>query len=65
MDGNGFTVIVALNAAPVQSVVAGVIRYVTSIGRSVALVNVPEIADALVPAARPEIPVIAEGALHE
>ena len=66
MAGNGFTVIVALNAAPIQlSAEVGVTTKVTSIGRSVVLINVPEIAEELVPAARPEIPVIAEGAFHE
>ena len=43
----------------------GVTLYTTFIGAFVVLVNVPEISEALVPAASPVIPVIAAGALQE
>ena len=56
-----------MNDAPTQFPLApevGVTVYTTSTGAFVELVSVPLIEEALVPAARPEIPEIADGADH-
>ena len=60
--GVGLTVITTLNGAPAQEPLVGVTTYVTSIGAEVEFVSVPPIVACAVPAAKPEIPVIAVGA---
>jgi hypothetical protein len=60
--GRGFTVTITVKSVPIQPPEVGVTVYVAVCTEFVALVSVPFIAGALVPAVPPVIPPVTEGA---